>query len=136
MTSKRSTALLLALALLVQGCGFFRKENRAVLNTLDRSVKDTWVESPAGIVATLPVTVPFGTAGAALDVCAVLPLKSAPQAACDMYADIWRNPQGTDFRQAVLFLPKVVGSAVYLPADFVFSWLFRMDFDGCEKAAR
>ncbi len=129
-------AFLLIAGFLSQGCGVFRKENRVVLNALDRSVKETWVESPAGIVATLPLTVPIGTAGVALDMGVVLPAKSAPQAACDTYLDIWKNPEGSDFRQAILFLPKVVGSAVYLPCDFVGSWLFRMQFDGCEKAAR
>jgi hypothetical protein len=133
---RRALAVLLAAALLGQGCGFFRKENRVVLNALDRAVADTWVESPAGIAATLPLTVPVGTAGALADVVVVLPVKSAPQAACDMYVDLWKDPQGSDFRQAILFLPKVVGSAVYLPTDFAYSWLFRMRFDGCEKAAR
>lgn len=129
-------AFLLAASLLSQGCGFLRKENRVVLNTLDRSVKDSWVESPAGIVSTLPVTVPVGMTGALLDMGVVLPVKATPQAACDMYDDLWKNPQGSDFRQAILFLPKVVGSVVYLPVDFAGSWLFRMEFDGCEKAAR
>jgi pyocin large subunit-like protein len=132
-----AAALLLSIAgTLAQGCGLLRKENRVVLNAFDRAVKDTWVESPAGIVATLPVAVPVGTAGALADVAVTLPLLSAPQAACDAYDDIWKNPQGSDFRQAILFLPKVAATGVYIPVDFAGSWLFRMKFDGCEKAAR
>jgi hypothetical protein len=134
----RGIAALIAAAVLLAsgGCGLARRENRVVLNALDRAADNTWAESPAGVVATLPLTVTAGTAAALLDLGVTLPAKAAPQAACDVYNDIWKDPQGSDFRQAILFLPKVVGSAVYLPSDFAWSWLFRTRFDGCDKAAR
>jgi hypothetical protein len=136
---KRAALLLAGAALagvLSQGCGVLMKENRVVLNALDRSVDNTWVGTPAGVASTLPLTVPLGTAGALADIAVTLPVLAAPQAACDAYVDIWKDPQGSDFRQAILFLPKVVGSAAYFPLDFAGSWLFRMRFDGCEKASR
>jgi len=114
-----------AALLLAAGCAFMQKDNRRLLNALDDGVKGTWVaETPTGRIVASPVFLPVGLAALAADTVIVQPVAATGPAAKDMYDWIWKDPQGSDFSQVMLFLPKVVAS----PIVFVSDWLFRSVF--------
>ncbi len=111
---------------LSSGCAFVNKDNRRLLNKLDKKVADTFVtNSRAGRIASAPVAIPVGLAVLAVDVLVVQPAYSISPAAKDTYEALWQNPEGSDFRQAMTFIPKVVATPVLCVSD----WLYRSFLD-------
>ena len=104
------------LLLLASGCAVMETENRRVLNSLDQLVQ---FESTSAKVAAAPVFVPIGVAAGLTDMVIVHPAVSIPEAGEDTWEVLWKNPQGSEFRQMMLFLPKVVASPILFVTDWV-----------------
>ena len=110
-------------------------ENRPVLVALDNTAKDTWMTESPGKFIMLPVSIPAGTAALVVDGATTLPYKAVKKAGCDTYESLWENPpQGSEFRQTILFFPKVVASAVMFSSDFLFSYAATTHFKDCGGA--
>jgi hypothetical protein len=118
---------LLAMVSFLTGCGMFTKENRPTLNALDRTVeKAELVKSPATQIALFPVALPVGVTAGAVDAFVFIPVFSAHKSFCDTAAAIWENPQGSDFRQAMLIVPKIVITPVFFVGDWLATSLFHI----------
>ena len=115
----RSIMVLAAAACLqCAGCSIFVKENRQLLNALDKTVQPG---STAAKVALAPVIIPVGTAAVAADAVVVNPLGALPDAGDDTVEVLWKRPSGSGFHEALLFAPKVVAT----PLVFVCDWAGR-----------
>ena len=113
----RSAMLLMILAFFCSGCAIVDKRNRRTLNLLDSHVR---IESTGGRVAAAPVFIPVGLAAALTDMLIVHPIVSVPPAIKDTRECIWENPEGSEFRQMMLFIPKVAFTPVFFAGDLVF----------------
>ena len=115
----------LAMAFLLMGCGMLTRENRPTLNALDQTVEKTELaKSPATQIALFPVALPVGVTAGAVDAFVFIPAFSAQKAFCDTASVVWENPQGSDFRQAMLIVPKVVITPVFFVGDWLATSLF------------
>ena len=103
------------------GCAIIDKKNRRTLNLLDEKVR---IESTAGRIAAAQVFVPVGTLTAMTDAAIVHPYCAIPEAADDTWELILEDPEGSDFRQVILFLPKVVITPVIFTVDWIGRILF------------
>lgn len=108
------------------GCAIFvDEENRYLLNTLDEKVQ---FESTGAKVAAAPVFIPVGLAAGLTDAVIVHPLVSIPEAYRDTNETVWENPEGSEFRQAMIFLPKVVATPLVFCGDWALRVVFGADF--------
>jgi hypothetical protein len=122
MGAKASLCVAALLVSLVSGCAFMQKDNRRILNALDKSVENTWVtETTAGQIAAAPPFMLVGGLATVVDAVLVQPVVAAPPAAHDMFDALWKDPQGSAFQQMMLFPLKVAAS----PIVFVSDWAFR-----------
>lgn len=113
----RFSIFLLLMAAIVwssAGCTIVEKDNRRTLNYLDKHVK---FESTGAKIAAAPIFIPVGLVAVITDAVIVNPAIALPKAYDDTL-DIWRNPEGSDFRQMMLFVPKVVVTPIF----FVLDW--------------
>ena len=103
------------------GCSMFAKENRRVLNHLDRHVR---IESRAARIAAAPLTVPLGSVAFLSDAGVVNPAVQSRWAAKDVY-DLYWKPRNLDpFKKSLLFIPM----AVLTPPTFVGDLALRILF--------
>ncbi len=120
-----SAALAAAVLSASTGCSVIQKENRRTLNALDEAVR---IESATGQIAAAPVFVPVGVAALVADAVVVHPLVSVPAAWSDTSRVVWEDPEGSDFYQAMVFLPKVAVTPVVLVGDWGLRVLFGAEF--------
>ncbi|MBU1052291.1 MAG: hypothetical protein KKC46_00495 [Proteobacteria bacterium] len=106
------------------GCAIADKDNRRTLNLLDDKIQ---IESTGGKITAAPVFMPVGTVAAITDMTIVHPLVSVPKAAEDTSEVIWENPQGSDFRQMMLLLPKVISTPLYFTGDMILRCFFSIN---------
>lgn len=102
--------------LLNSGCTVLVKENRYLLNKLDTTIK---IESTTGKIVATPVFIPVGTLAGLFDVVIIHPIASIPKASDDTYKYLWENPSGSDFRQMMLVVPKLVFTPLYFSGDLI-----------------
>lgn len=109
----------------ISACAVTSKENRLTMNYLDRAVEGSFItSSTAGKVAASPIAFPVGVTAGLIDMAVVTPARAAIPAAEDTNSYLWKDPQGSEFRQMMLFMPKVVAT----PAVFLTDWAFRSVF--------
>ena len=106
------------------GCSVFRQSNRRTLNCLNEHVS---FDSTAGKIAAAPVFMPVGWVAVATDAIIINPAVAVPDAYKDTKELVWENPEGSGFRQAMLFLPKVVVTPVVYIGDWVGRVLFPIE---------
>jgi len=127
MSGKRF-AFLMALLLYtgtLSACAVMNKENRIVLNSLDSAVEGSFItDSTTGKVAAAPIALPVGITAGLVDMTLVTPVRAAVPAAEDTNSYLWKDPQGSDLRQMMLFMPKVAAT----PIVFISDWAFRSVF--------
>ena len=107
------------------GCAIFNKDNRRTLNLLDDKVQ---FESTAGKVVGAPLFIPIGLASGLADAVVVHPVVSLPEAYDDTSDVVWENPEGSDFRQAMIFIPKIAVTPLVFVGDWALRVLFGADF--------
>ncbi len=118
--------LLFVWCAMVSGCAIANEKNRVLLNSLDSAVRDTAItNSTAGRIAAAPLAVPVGTVAGVLDMAVITPARAVSPAWSDTSEFLWEDPQGSDMRQMMLFVPKVVAT----PLVFIGDWSFRSVFD-------
>lgn len=114
---------------LTSGCAIMSKDNRVVLNSLDEAVQgSTIIDSTAGKIAVAPVAFPVGVTAGVIDMAVVTPARAVVPAGKDTGEYLWENPQGSDLRQAMLFIPKVVATPVLFISDWAFRSIFTTKF--------
>ncbi|HUU96202.1 MAG TPA: hypothetical protein VM487_10715 [Phycisphaerae bacterium] len=113
--NRNRVVLVLPLMLLASGCAIAARPNRRTLNALDSAVKPA---STAGKIAAAPVFVPVGLTAVVADAVVVHPACSIPKAGSDTYTVLWKHPQGTPFRQAVVVPAKVVATPIVFLGDW------------------
>jgi hypothetical protein len=107
------------------GCAITDRNNRLVLNSLDNAVQDSAItNSTAGRIAAAPLAIPAGTVAGVLDMAIVTPARAVRPAWKDTSEYLWEDPQGSDMRQMMLFVPKVVATPLLFTGD----WAFRSSF--------
>lgn len=118
------------LLLTVCGCTIFDRKNRVLLNTLDNAAEGTFLTKTrtARIIAS-PLAVPVGFGAGAFDMLIYTPARQFVPSYRDTMKNVWENPEGSDFRQAVLFLPKVA----ITPLVYTGIWTVRTLFTGDDK---
>lgn len=117
---------LFACCAMAGGCAIADQNNRLLLNALDRAVQDTAItNSTAGRIAAAPLAIPVGTVAGVLDMAVVTPARAVSPAWKDTSEYLWEDPQGSDMRQLMLFVPKVVATPLLFTGD----WAFRSVFD-------
>lgn len=110
----------------VGGCAVTQKENRLLLNSLDKAFEGSALTSSttAKVIAAPVVAFPVGLTAGIIDMAVVTPTRAAIPAAKDTSSYLWENPQGSDLRQAMLLIPKVAAT----PVVFLTDWAFRSVF--------
>lgn len=129
--SRKHLTLLIATLLCVttSGCAVTRSENRLVMNALDEAVQGSVItKSTTGKVLAAPVAFPVGLAAGVIDTALVTPARAAVPAAKDTNTYLWENPQGSDLRQMMLLLPKIVATPIVFTTDWVFRSAFTTRF--------
>jgi hypothetical protein len=116
---------LLVCCAMAGGCAIADRNNRLVLNSLDNAMQDSAItNSTAARIAAAPLAIPVGTVAGVLDMAVVTPARAAGPAWKDTSEYLWEDPQGSDMRQMMLFVPKVVAT----PLVFTGDWAFRSAF--------
>ena len=109
----------------ISGCAVLNRENRVVLNSLDKAVQGSAITgSTTGKVIAAPIVFPVGVTAGIIDMTMVTPARAAIPAAKDTSSYLWENPQGSDLRQMMLLMPKVAAT----PVVFITDWAFRSVF--------
>lgn len=125
---KSPTIFLLAAlfySITLSGCAVTQRENRLVMNSLDQAVQGSVITgSTTGKVMAAPLALPVGVTAGVIDMAIVTPARAAVPAAADTNSYLWKNPQGSDLRQMMLLVPKVVAT----PMVFLTDWAFRTTF--------
>jgi hypothetical protein len=102
----------LSLTLLLSGCAMIEKDNRRVVNWMEKRISP---QTPAARVALAPPTLLVGSAGLMTDALVVNPAHEVPGAWEDVYKLYW-EPEGHDsFQRSVLVVP----CALLTPPTFV-----------------
>lgn len=127
MSGKRM-AILMALLLYsgtLSACAVMNKENRIVMNSLDNAVEGSFItSSTTAKVLAAPLALPVGMTAGLIDMTVVTPARATVPAAEDTNSYLWKDPQGSDLRQMMLFMPKVAAT----PVVFISDWAFRAVF--------
>ncbi len=120
------TLAVLALSLvLCSGCACMNRDNRPVLNWLDKGLQHSFVTESAGTRAVAaPVFIPLAYAAFIVDTVAVHPISAIPEAADHTMDILWPGSQSTEFSDIAVFLPK----AVLTPIFFFGNWALRSAF--------
>lgn len=129
-TSRITMAILLMLLLAAtSGCAVMNRENRPLLEGLDSVVEENGLaDSTAVKVALAPLALTAGTAAVVVDMAVITPVRATGPAFDDTSDWVWRNPQGSEMRQVMLFLPKVAVTPVVFVSDWAFRSLFTTKF--------
>ncbi len=116
--------------LTVCGCTVFDRKNRVLLNNLDNAAAGTFLtETKTARIIAAPLAVPVGCGAGAVDMFIYTPARQFVPSYRDTMQTVWENPEGSDFRQAVLFMPKVV----ITPLVYAGIWTVRALFTGDDK---
>jgi hypothetical protein len=131
-----SSFLFLLLCSMSYGCGMISKANRPTLNSLDRSVENNAItnSTPMRVVA-FPAAFSAGLVAGSVDAFICIPAFSAHKSFCDTAAILWEKPEGSDFRQAMLLLPKSVTTPFFFAGDWLVTTLFQPDEIKPERGA-
>lgn len=98
MHRKNHILTILALACLFQGCALGQKDNRILLNALDKGVADTPISRSAwSRTAAAPLAIPVGVAAGLVDLVLITPARTLTPAWQDTSAFLWENPSGLGF---------------------------------------
>ena len=125
MHRKNHILTILTLACLFQGCALGQKDNRILLNALDKGVADTPISRSAwSRTAAAPLAIPVGVAAVVVDLVLITPARALTPAWQDTSAFLWENPLGSDFRQMALLLPKIAATPVLFGSDWAVRSLF------------
>ena len=123
------SALALTCALLTGGCAMTERENRLTLNALDEALEGSAItNSASGRIAAAPLAIPVGTMAGVVDMVVVTPARAVAPAWKDTNEMIWLNPRGSEMRQAMLFMPKVVATPLLFMGDWVGKSMFATKF--------
>ena len=115
----------LSCIMMLGGCAIMKKDNRIMLNALDSTVKDSFVTSSTTTkIVSVPLIAPAAIGAGVLDMVLITPSRAIAPAVDDTHDILWENPQGSDVRQAMLFMPKAVAT----PIVFLGSWTARSLF--------
>jgi hypothetical protein len=131
MFSKRISFFIAALLSCgaISGCAIASRENRLTLNSLDDAVQGSVVtSSTTGKVIAAPVAFPVGVTAMAIDMALVTPARATIPAAKDTSSWLWENPQGSELRQMMMFMPKVAATPVVFTTDWAFRSVFTSKF--------
>lgn len=131
MSGKRIAFLmgLLLYAGTLSACAVMNKENRLVLNSLDNAVQGSAITgSTTGKVVSAPIAFPVGITAGLIDMTVVTPARAAIPAAEDTNTYLWKDPQGSDLRQMMLFVPKITATPVVFLTDWAFRSVFTTKF--------
>lgn len=111
------------------GCAVMQKENRLTLNALDRAAQDSVItDSTTAKVVAAPLAFTAGVTAGIIDLAVVTPARASVPAAADTSTYIWQDPQGSDLRQMMLFVPKVAATPVVFLTDWAFRSVFTTKF--------
>jgi hypothetical protein len=127
MSGKRMVFLLVLLLYsgTLSACAVMNKENRIVLNSLDNAAEGSFITgSTTAKVVAAPIALPVGMTAGLIDMAVVTPVRATVPAAADTNSYLWKDPQGSDLRQMMLFMPKVAAT----PIVFISDWAFRSVF--------
>lgn len=112
------------------GCAVTRPENRVLLNSLDKAVQGSAItRSTTARVLAAPIALPVGVTAGVLDAAVVTPARAAVPAAKDTSVYLWENPQGSDLRQMMLLVPKIVATPVLFVTDWTCRSVFSTKFE-------
>ena len=111
------------------GCAVTRSENRLTLNALDRAAQDSVItKSTTGKALASPLAFTAGVTAGVIDLAVVTPARGTVPAAADTNTYLWKDPQGSDLRQMMLFVPKVAATPVVFLTDWAFRSVFTTTF--------
>ncbi len=131
MFKTRMTLLMLALLSTgaISGCAVMNKENRIVMNSLDNALQGSAItRSTTGKVLAAPVAFPVGLTAGIIDMAVVTTARAAIPAAEDTNSYLWKDPQGSDLRQMMLFIPKITATPIVFMTDWAFRSIFTTKF--------
>ena len=113
----------------LSGCAVTQRENRLTLNALDRAAQESVItgSTTAKVVAS-PFAFAAGVTAGAIDLAVVTPARASVPAAADTNTYLWKDPQGSDLRQMMLFVPKVAATPVVFLTDWAFRSVFTTKF--------
>ena len=121
--------VLLVCCTMVGGCAIADRNNRLLLNSLDNAMQGTAItNSTAGKIVAAPLAVPAGVVAGMLDMAVVTPARAVSPAWKDTSKYLWENPQGSDMRQMMLFVPKVAATPLMFSGDWAFRSVFETKF--------
>lgn len=127
MVCFRWAVMLALMGATLSGCAVMEEKNRVLLKGLDNAAAGSFLtETKTARVAAAPLAIPVGVGAAAVDMAILIPANQVVPSYRDTKQLVWENPEGSDFRQAVLFLPKVVAT----PLVYTGSWAMRSFFFG------
>ena len=102
----------------LSACAVVNKENRLTMNSLDNAVQGSVVTSTTtGKVLAAPLAFPVGVTAGIIDMTVVTPARATLPAAKDTNSYLWENPQGSDLRQMMLFIPKITATPIVFLTD-------------------
>lgn len=112
-------------AITLTGCAIMDKNNRVLLNKLDEAASNSFLtETKTARIVAAPLAIPIGIGAAVIDMAIITPSLQVVPTYRDTKEWVWVNPQGSEFRQAVLFLPKVA----LTPLVYAGTWTMRSFF--------
>lgn len=113
------------MAITFTGCAIMDKNNRVLLNKLDETASNSFLtETKTARIAAAPLAIPVGIGAAVIDMAIITPSLQIVPSYKDTREWVWLDPQGSEFRQAVLFLPKVA----ITPLVYAGTWTMRSFF--------
>ena len=103
------------------GCAVFNRDNRRLLNALDKQIQP---KSVAARAALAPPVMLLGTGALAVDAVVIHPATAIPDAWDDTYELYWSPREMDALRRSLFFVPCVA----LTPPTFVGSWLLHSLF--------
>lgn len=114
---------------IINGCAVTKRENRLTLNYLDSTVQKSVVtRNTVNKIVAAPIAFTTGVVACTIDGAIITPARAAVSAAKDTNIYLWKNPQGSEFRQMMLLLPKVIATPVVFATDWTFRTAFTTSF--------
>lgn len=129
LPAKQSLILLLSCMFALSGCAVMKKDNRVLLNGLDESLTDSFVtSSKTSKIVYAPLVAPVAIGAGVIDAVIITPARAIGPAINDTDQYLWDNPEGSDIRKAMLFLPKTVATPIVFFGSWTVRSLFTSDF--------
>ena len=125
LSTKKYLLLSLLCAFMLNGCAVMKKDNRVLLNAMDKSLAGSFVtESTTSEIIYSPIIAPAAICAGVIDAAVITPARAIGPAIDDTGEYLWENQSGSDIRKALLFLPKTIAT----PIVFIGSWTVRSIF--------